>query len=240
MPRDTPTDRLKVTSPADFGSVTDQGSPTCTGLHLITDYRDATSGQRPDVRGACWVPLAGSVLERFDAHEMEFEPLGVTLPWLVPDGELVTVLLYFTTSAGNPIKRTEFMGKPFGWKRVRDTLTFLPGQDTGMHALRHLFASKLLDAGESIKTLAAFLGHRDPAFTLNTYTHLMPAISGRSRSAIDGMWASTGLRPHTTVSHRLRRLAPVCGLNPAYRLTHPRTTPGRTLRRVHSGWHLTN
>jgi integrase len=40
-----------------------------------------------------------------------------------------------------------------------------------MHALGHLYASTLLDAGESIKALAEFLGHSDPAFTLRRYAH---------------------------------------------------------------------
>ena len=31
-----------------------------------------------------------------------------------------------------------------------------------MHALRHFYASTLLDAGESIKALANYLGHADP------------------------------------------------------------------------------
>ena len=45
-----------------------------------------------------------------------------------------------------------------------------------MHALRHFFASVLLDAGESIKAVSEYLGHtRMPGFTLRTYTHLMPA-----------------------------------------------------------------
>nr|WP_232430570.1 hypothetical protein [Salinispora pacifica] len=37
-----------------------------------------------------------------------------------------------------------------------------------MHALRHFYASALLDAGESIKALAAYLGHADPGFTLRS------------------------------------------------------------------------
>ncbi len=35
-----------------------------------------------------------------------------------------------------------------------------------MHALRHFYASVLLDAGESIKALAEHLGHSDPGLTL--------------------------------------------------------------------------
>ncbi|MDJ0341941.1 hypothetical protein QMK19_10470 [Streptomyces sp. H10-C2] len=43
----------------------------------------------------------------------------------------------------------------------------------------------LLDAGETIKALAEYLGHSDPGFTLRTYRHLMPASAARTRNAID-------------------------------------------------------
>jgi hypothetical protein len=39
--------------------------------------------------------------------------------------------------------------------------------------------------GESIKALAAYLGHSDPGFTLRTYTHLLPTGEDRTRRAID-------------------------------------------------------
>jgi integrase len=50
-----------------------------------------------------------------------------------------------------------------------------------MHVLRHTYASVLLDAGESIKALAAYLGHSDPGFTLRTYTRLLPTSEDRTR-----------------------------------------------------------
>jgi hypothetical protein len=34
-----------------------------------------------------------------------------------------------------------------------------------MHALRHFYASVLIDAGESVKAVAEYLGHADPGFT---------------------------------------------------------------------------
>ena len=43
----------------------------------------------------------------------------------------------------------------------------------------------LLDAGESIRALADYLGHADPGFTLRVYTHLMPASEDRARMAVD-------------------------------------------------------
>jgi hypothetical protein len=49
--------------------------------------------------------------------------------------------------------------------------------------------SVLLDAGETIKALAEYLGHSDPGFTLRTYTHLMPSSESRTRRAIDLVFA---------------------------------------------------
>jgi integrase len=54
-----------------------------------------------------------------------------------------------------------------------------------MHALRHYFASVLLDAGESVRALAEYLGHSDPGFTLRTYAHMLPASEDRTRRAVD-------------------------------------------------------
>ncbi|NUS92622.1 MAG: tyrosine-type recombinase/integrase, partial [Nocardia sp.] len=55
----------------------------------------------------------------------------------------------------------------------------------GMHALRHLYASKLLAGGVSVKELADYLGHEDPGFTLRVYTHLLPSSHERARQAVD-------------------------------------------------------
>jgi integrase len=63
-----------------------------------------------------------------------------------------------------------------------------PTRATGMHSLRHFYASALLDAGESIKALSEYLGHADPGFTLRTYTHLMPSSEERTRRAIDDLF----------------------------------------------------
>jgi integrase len=41
----------------------------------------------------------------------------------------------------------------------------------GMPALRHYFASITLADGVNIKELSEYLGHHDPGFTLQMYTH---------------------------------------------------------------------
>jgi integrase len=58
----------------------------------------------------------------------------------------------------------------------------------GFHALRHFYASTLLDAGETITALAEYLGHSDPGFTLKVYTHLMPSSKQRTRKAVDSVF----------------------------------------------------
>ncbi|MFI9809612.1 tyrosine-type recombinase/integrase [Streptomyces sp. NPDC052301] len=54
-----------------------------------------------------------------------------------------------------------------------------------MHALRHFYASALLDAGENIKAVSEYMGHADPALTPRVYAHLMPESRERARRAID-------------------------------------------------------
>lgn len=58
------------------------------------------------------------------------------------------------------------------WKPGQAQVGIEQSRDNGMHALRHWYASVLLDAGESIPAVSEYLGHSDPGFTLRTYTHL--------------------------------------------------------------------
>lgn len=45
----------------------------------------------------------------------------------------------------------------------------------GFHALRHTFATRALECGMDVKTLAEILGHKNPTVTLNRYVHsLLP------------------------------------------------------------------
>jgi integrase len=91
--------------------------------------------------------------------------------------------LVFTTRERKPINRNHFNG--YVWRPALKAAGVDPTRTTGMHALRHFYASVLLDAGESIRALSEYLGHADPGFTLRVYTHLMPASEDRTRRAVD-------------------------------------------------------
>ncbi|MBQ7760554.1 MAG: site-specific integrase [Clostridia bacterium] len=44
-------------------------------------------------------------------------------------------------------------------------------QKRGFHSLRHTFATRALECGMDVKTLAEILGHKNPTVTLNRYAH---------------------------------------------------------------------
>ena len=100
------------------------------------------------------------------------------------DGELVSVPLLLSTREATALNRNYF--NPSIWKKALRAADVETTRDNGMHALRHFFASVLLDGGESIRAVSEYLGHADPGFTLRVYTHLMPSSASRMRSAVDG------------------------------------------------------
>jgi integrase len=139
------------------------------------------------------VPLPDSVSFALAQHVTQRPPVDVTLPWKTPDGPPVTCALLLYSRERKAMNRNYF--NPFLWKPALVAAGVIgvraageryeSSRDQGMHALRHFYASVLLDAGESVKALAEYLGHADPGFTLRTYTHLMPSSPARTRGAVD-------------------------------------------------------
>ncbi|MDQ0787760.1 integrase [Streptomyces sp. B3I8] len=138
------------------------------------------------------VPLPGPVADALRAHMREFPPVEITLPWKVADGPAVIKRLLFTGPRGGHVWRTSLNEEV--WKRALASAGVIPerepggsyaeSRENGMHALRHFYASVLLDAGENIKALAEYLGHSDPGLTLRVYAHLMPSSQERTRKAV--------------------------------------------------------
>ncbi|MFC9128634.1 tyrosine-type recombinase/integrase [Streptomyces sp. NPDC057099] len=129
------------------------------------------------------VPLPESVAFALASHLKRHPATRITLPWKTLDGPPVTASLIFTGSEGLALNRNRFNDRV--WRPALRTAHVDVDRSNGMHALRHFYASVLLDAGESIKALSEYLGHHDPGFTLRTYTHLMPSSETRTRAAVD-------------------------------------------------------
>ncbi|MEU1312200.1 site-specific integrase [Streptomyces cinnamoneus] len=154
------------------------------------------------------VPLSEEVAAALTEHMAQFPPLAVTLPWRAPDGPPVTASLLFYSRERKAVNRNYFNMRV--WKPAlvgagviaerEPGKLFEPSSEHGMHALRHFYASLLLDEGENVKALAEYLGHSDPGFTLRTYTHLMPSSQARARRAVDRAFrrgGGTGDGPQT-------------------------------------------
>ncbi|WP_225636014.1 tyrosine-type recombinase/integrase [Streptomyces solaniscabiei] len=131
------------------------------------------------------VPLPETVAFALADHITRHDPVEVTLPWKTLDGPPVTASLLFVNvrNKARALHRTRF--NEYVWRPALTAAGVPLGRENGMHALRHFYASVLLDAGESIKALSEYLGHHDPSFTLRTYTHLMPNSEARTRAAVD-------------------------------------------------------
>lgn len=155
------------------------------GPHLV--FAPPKGGKLRDV------PLPDVVSHALAAHITRRPPIEVTLPWKTLDGPPVTATLMFYSRERKALNRNYF--NMYLWKPALVSAGVIPerlpgerfkeSREHGMHALRHYYASVLLDAGENIKALAEYLGHSDPGFTLRTYTHLMPNREDRARKAVD-------------------------------------------------------
>ena len=55
------------------------------------------------------------------------------------------------------------------------------------HALRHTYATRLLEANVHPKVVQELLGHTDITLTLNTYSHVMPEIKKAAAKALDAV-----------------------------------------------------
>jgi integrase len=141
------------------------------------------------------VPLPDSVAESVADHITRCPPVEVTLPWGDLDGPPLTVSLIFSRPTGREVNRHDF--NRYAWHPALEAAGVATGRENGMHALRHFYASMLLDAGENIRALSEYLGHHDPAFTLRTYTHLMPSSEKRTKTAVDAVLARKPHGPQT-------------------------------------------
>lgn len=129
------------------------------------------------------VPLPKVVADELAAHIERFPPRTVQLPYETRTGAPISVRLIATTRERRPLNKNYWNLRI--WKPALRRAGLPPTRSNGTHALRHLYGSLLVDRGESIRAVSAYLGHVDPGFTLRVYAHVMPASETRTRNAID-------------------------------------------------------
>ncbi|TDW95411.1 site-specific recombinase XerD [Kribbella pratensis] len=143
------------------------------------------------------VPMSEGAALTLMRHMESFEPRPYSLPWERPNGEPHEVKILFRWRNDRHIPARSYDKAmwhpalaaagviPQPTRNARGALQYVTNRDTGMHALRHYYASVALADGVNIKELAEYLGHGDPGFTLRLYTHMLPSSHDRARKAID-------------------------------------------------------
>jgi integrase len=91
----------------------------------------------------------------------------------------------FTTNAGAPVSRSRF-GEV--WRKAVEDAGLPKG--THFHALRHTYATVLIENGESVTAVSKRLGHASPMETLQTYSHLFPDNEEQTVSRLDDAYAA--------------------------------------------------
>ncbi len=111
------------------------------------------------------IPLAAVVREALEEHLSQWPPSDYGL--------------VFTNTNGDPLQRST-CGEML--KKARSAAGI---EGPTLHALRHYFASLLIQQGESVKAVQALLGHASAVETLDTYGHLWPGSDARVRDAVN-------------------------------------------------------
>ena len=58
-----------------------------------------------------------------------------------------------------------------------------------LHEARHTYASLMIASGVNAKALSTFMGHSNPAVTLDLYGHLLPGSEDQAAALLDAYLA---------------------------------------------------
>ena len=113
------------------------------------------------------IPVHQSVIEAISAHLARFGK-----------GEDDVI---FSAEGGKKLRYSNFRRRI--WVPAVGQVAGLPSK-TGIHALRHSYASILIEGGEQPKVIQERLGHASIVETMNTYGHLFPSSAERTRAVL--------------------------------------------------------
>ena len=88
----------------------------------------------------------------------------------------------FATRNGNPVDASNFIHRP--WKRVLRKAN-LP-ETTRFHSLRHGAVSIMLNRGVPVPVVSRYVGHANPAITMQVYAHVLEGTDAAA-SAMDDL-----------------------------------------------------
>lgn len=92
--------------------------------------------------------------------------------------------LVFTSPDGEVLRRQNFSRRQFRPALRRAGL----GESVRFHDLRHSAASIAINSGANVKQVQQMLGHSSAMVTLDTYSHVFPALSEQLRDSLDSAY----------------------------------------------------
>ncbi len=174
--------------PAEIGRLSDAIDPRYRALVLTAAYTGARWGElaalRPDrldlLRGRMDIREALSEVNgRFETVAPKTgERRTVGLPRFLCEALSAHLAEYpgeyvFTSPEGSPLSRTNFRRRV--WQKALEAGRLNPA--TRFHDLRHSAASLAINQGANVKVVQGMLGHSSASVTLDTYSHVFPALS---------------------------------------------------------------
>ena len=153
-------------------------------------------------------PVPADLHHQITRHVAVYGTTRVILPWLEPGGPPRTLGLLFTSQRAAPLDRA-YVNRLWRTAVAAAGIGWIP-QDTGMHMLRHVAASRWLAAGADLLMVRDLLGHADTA-TTERYLHRLKTHDQRTRTVVARAQRTTsrpGSLPHGVASldaYRARR-----------------------------------
>jgi integrase len=107
----------------------------------------------------------------------------------------------FRTAEGTPIDPDNWYKREFPAIRKRAKL-----RAVGLHALRHTYASLLINAGENLKYVSRQLGHASIQITADLYGHLFKDTSTAAMRRLNARIPSRATAPKAASNRRTLRI----------------------------------
>lgn len=121
------------------------------------------------------IPLPDDVVTALKSHKIRQAQEKLLAGPAYRDNGLV-----FCTEIGTPIEPRNFNRKFYQLRKKAGI------EDVNLHALRHTYATRLLEKGVSLKVVQELLGHSKYDMTANVYSHVSPELKREAVAALNG------------------------------------------------------
>lgn len=149
----------------------DESSSTKTSI--VFQEPKTESGKR-------YIPIPPSILLNLKEHKKKQNEEKLILGESYSNNNLV-----FCTEFGKPLE-------PRNFTRLFYSITKKSNlEGVNFHALRHTYATRLLEPNEHPKVVQELLGHTSITMTLDIYSHVMPDVKRSTAQKLDHLFISS-------------------------------------------------